>query len=401
MNSENNIDQQPNFINNTTNPEVKFRVNVTYNIKCDTIGILTSSQSHPNYDESENLKAKERFLSYVIKPEELIEELNQKYMEECTKLEIVPVYEPDSSTTKILEKKNNTQKEEVETNQKFKSTKREKYEKIGNKMKQYESVFGDLVLDSTKPFIVRIDGHCFSGFMSCFISPFDQHFQDAMIETTKDIINEYHGITGYTQSDEISILFPPIIIEKEEDKPKTLIFGGRILKITSVISSYGSVRFNYHLLNYIEKWKSEEKYDKIKEKILSGKAHFDGRTFNVEMNDVVDAFKWRSLDCIRNSKTRFAQAEYIKAQLPKKQLYGLSANDTIKLCKEKCGKDWHDCTDQSKYGVFVKKQLIKKKVFDKKKNKEIEVERGDTVSLCYDLETSKDSLTFLMSKYYK
>src|SRR6188508_3073546 len=107
----------------------------------------------------------------------------------------------------------------------MKSRKREKYEVIGDKIKKYENVFGSLHLDETKPFIVRIDGHCFSKFMSCFILPFDAHFQNVMIETTKDIINQFHGITGYTQSDEISILFPPVIT-KEEDKGKTFVFKG-------------------------------------------------------------------------------------------------------------------------------------------------------------------------------
>lgn len=286
----------------------------------------------------------------------------------------------------------------------MKQTKREKYEIIGDKIKKYEAIFGDLKLDPTKPFIIRIDGHCFSKFMKCFLLPFDKYFQDVMIETTKDIINEFHGITGYTQSDEISILFPPVIIDIEKDK-RTFIFGGKISKITSIIASYGSVRFNYYLLKNIEKWKDEKNYNKIKEKILSGTAHFDGRVFNIEMNDVVDYFKWRSCwDCIRNSKQRFG-----KYYLSEKQLHGLSTNDIVKVCKEDkeimkkwngC-KDWNDCTDQSKYGIFIKKQLIKKMVFDKKQNKEIEVDRGDTISLCYDLETSKDPLGFFMSKYHQ
>lgn len=75
----------------------------------------------------------------------------------------------------------------------MKNIKREKYEIIGDKIKKYEEVFGDLHLDPTKPFIIRIDGHCFSKFMSCFLLPFDHIFQDVMIETTKDIINEFHG----------------------------------------------------------------------------------------------------------------------------------------------------------------------------------------------------------------
>lgn len=114
------------------------------------------------------------------------------------------------------------------------------------------------------------------------------------------------------------------------------------------------------------------------------------------MIDIVDYFKWRSCwDCIRNSKQRFG-----RCYLSEKEAHGLSTNNIIKVTLEKFGKNWNECTDQSKYGTFIKKQLVKKKVFDKKINKEVEVTRGDIISLCYDLEESKDPLTFLTSKYY-
>lgn len=36
-----------------------------------------------------------------------------------------------------------------------------------------------------------------------------------MLRTTKDLVNEFQAATGYTQSDEITLIFPP---QYEEDK---------------------------------------------------------------------------------------------------------------------------------------------------------------------------------------
>lgn len=39
--------------------------------------------------------------------------------------------------------------------------------------------------------------------------PFDLNFTNAMILTTMDLITEFSATTGYTHSDEITIIFKP------------------------------------------------------------------------------------------------------------------------------------------------------------------------------------------------
>ncbi len=84
-------------------------------------------------------------------------------------------------------------------------------------MKKYEKA-STLSLDSTKPVIVRIDGHHFSSFTKGWKKPFDERISNSMIKTTEDLLQMYSAATGYTQryqiidvdknSDEITLIFP-------------------------------------------------------------------------------------------------------------------------------------------------------------------------------------------------
>lgn len=59
-----------------------------------------------------------------------------------------------------------------------------------------------------------------------------------MIYTTYDLICKFNCSTGYTHSDEITLIF---------DKNSN-IFEGKVYKIITSISSYCSIRFNYHFI---------------------------------------------------------------------------------------------------------------------------------------------------------
>lgn len=79
----------------------------------------------------------------------------------------------------------------------------------------------------------------------------------AMINATADLVAYFSCTSGFTQSDEITLLFPapvtPEDLELEEKNPnqlkKSAPFNGRVQKITSLAAGYCSVRFNYHLQN--------------------------------------------------------------------------------------------------------------------------------------------------------
>jgi tRNA(His) guanylyltransferase len=57
--------------------------------------------------------------------------------------------------------------------------------------------------------ILRLDGRGFSRFTaSRFEKPFDPRFHDAMVQTAQAVLEELQGLYAYTESDEISVLFP-------------------------------------------------------------------------------------------------------------------------------------------------------------------------------------------------
>ena len=80
-------------------------------------------------------------------------------------------------------------------------------DEFGARMKSYESSETARRVDVQLPIYARIDGRSFSRFTRGMDRPFDQKMTDAMIETTKHLVHETHAKIGYTQSDEISLVW--------------------------------------------------------------------------------------------------------------------------------------------------------------------------------------------------
>ena len=76
------------------------------------------------------------------------------------------------------------------------------------RMKDYEADY-DTKIKSDEFMIVRLDGHKFSKFTKVFKRPFDDIFAKAMEKCTIDLVQEYNAVTGFTGSDEITLVFPP------------------------------------------------------------------------------------------------------------------------------------------------------------------------------------------------
>lgn len=119
--------------------------------------------------------------------------------------------------------------------------------------------------------VIRVDGRSFSNFTynSKFDKPFDLTFHSWMIETTKALVNELGGIYGYTESDEISILFPT-----DWD-----LFNRSVEKLVSISASIASSTFTC---------------------LSSSIVSFDSRLISlVNKSQVVDYFLWRQADATR------------------------------------------------------------------------------------------------------
>ena len=220
----------------------------------------------------------------------------------------------------------------------------------------------------------------------------------AMEKTTMDLLTKFGAVTGFVQSDEITLVFPPIFKEEKNEIINNQIFGGRTQKLTSLSASYASIRFNCWL-NYEFTSSNVEntiKYNEmIKDKI--GRAWFDSRVFGVPTKeDVFNVVCWRYRDTIKNSKSMFAQA-----YCSHKSLLNKNGKEQIEYCLETSGKDWNESEDRFKYGIFVKKEKFLKpiEINGIRQSNEM-VERSRVTSFCKNsFEFSKENVDMLVEKF--
>lgn len=133
---------------------------------------------------------------------------------------------------------------------------------LGKRMKYYETIcLPQDYVPASNPFVLRLDGRAFSKFTKFFKQvaeekhsiPYSPEFKRAMILTTHDLVHEFSAVTGYTHSDEITLVFASAYGETDEKKTGTHFFDGRVSKILSTVASYASVRFDFHINNEFEK----------------------------------------------------------------------------------------------------------------------------------------------------
>eukprot|EP01117_Protostelium_nocturnum_P020826 TRINITY_DN9613_c0_g1_i1.p1 TRINITY_DN9613_c0_g1~~TRINITY_DN9613_c0_g1_i1.p1 ORF type:complete len:324 (-),score=119.17 TRINITY_DN9613_c0_g1_i1:29-925(-) len=257
---------------------------------------------------------------------------------------------------------------------------------LAARMKEYEDKT-DTRLDPNLPFVIRLDGNSFSTFTRGFHKPFDPVLSDAMIATTIDLVEKFGARTGFTASDEISLVFA-----KPENEKATPIFSGRVVKISTLTAGFCSARFNYHLARLCPPEHPR------RERCTSGTAFFDARIFSLP--DGVEVFNnifWRSsYDTIRNSKSMFGQS-----LIHHKHLQGLTGNQIIEKVRSELGKNWEDLDGHSKWGSIVKKERFKKTAKHPKTGEDIEVMRFTTVAKSIHFERySPENEHIIMRKYW-
>lgn len=190
--------------------------------------------------------------------------------------------------------------------------------------------------------LVMCDGRSFSKLIkNHFGKPFDMDFVNMMNETAKYVCENVQGVKiAFVQSDEISFLL-------KDEGEATPFFSNRMCKILSIIASLATAKFNqlmslYHLVIDSDK----DPKDVVSETKL---AQFDCKCWNVPSdNDAFAWFKYRQLDCIKNSKQQAAQT-----YLSHKELLGLNADEQIAKMKEEKGIDWNCYKNGLKYGRII------------------------------------------------
>ena len=148
------------------------------------------------------------------------------------------------------------------------------FDELDKKMRIYEQSLDQIILPELY-LVARLDGRGFTRLTKeiCkFKAPFDETFRDLMVETVKALMDCGFKITyGFTESDEISLLFSP-----DEDA-----FGRKVRKYNSTLAGEASAAFSL---------------------ALGRTATFDCRIVPLpNIEKVQDYFLWRQEDAHRNS----------------------------------------------------------------------------------------------------
>jgi tRNA(His) 5'-end guanylyltransferase len=199
---------------------------------------------------------------------------------------------------------------------------------IGDRMKNLEELATVGRFLPGLPVVARLDGRSFSKFTKGMQRPYDIKMSTIMQETTKYLVQETDAILGYTQSDEISLLF-------REDLP---FFDGKIFKIVSVLTSIATAKFNRLLPDFFP------------EKEM---AQFDCRAWACpNRQEAVNAILWRELDATKNSISMAARHYYSH-----KQLQGKTGKQMQEMLWKK-GINWNDYPDFFKRGTYFRRSKV-------------------------------------------
>lgn len=209
---------------------------------------------------------------------------------------------------------------------------------LGDRMKEYENI-SRIYLPKRTPVIIRLDGKSFHNFTRGFKKPFDDNIADAMIEATKVLMKNIQGAQcAYLQSDEISIL-----VTDYRTFDTQAWFDYNIQKIASISASLLTISFNMSLMML-----------QLKDgKTLDKNALFDSRCFSLSKEEVANYFLWRQQDCIRNSISAVAQANFSTSEI-----YGKNGEEMKAMLLEKGINYDKDILPPFKYGVFIDKEYV-------------------------------------------
>lgn len=209
-------------------------------------------------------------------------------------------------------------------------TKKERADAMGDRLKAYETVETDQRFPPNTLIYARLDGRSFSKFTKGLARPWDGRLSNMMIDVTKSLVKEFNALTGYTQSDEISLIF----LNKYETP---MIFDGKKQKLLSTLAGHASAVFNALLPSCLP-----EKIGKY--------PIFDCRMYPLPSVDAGNAFLWREQDAMRNSVSMLAQYYFSH-----KKLIGKSTVDKIDMLRAQKAVIWDDCPDFFKHGTYIKR----------------------------------------------
>lgn len=206
---------------------------------------------------------------------------------------------------------------------------------LAKRMKYYEHRHATTMMPMV-PVIARIDGRAFSKFTKGLERPYDLRMCDLMINVTKALVNDTNACCGYTQSDEISLVW------HTEDHKSEIFFGGKLQKMVSTSSALATAYFNKMLPDFLP-----EKSECL--------PTFDSRVWEVpSCSEAANYFIWREQDATRNSVSMAVRSFYSHKECHKK-----NSSEMQDMMHEK-GTNWNDYPRHFKRGTYVRRRELER-----------------------------------------
>ena len=202
---------------------------------------------------------------------------------------------------------------------------------LGDRMKSFEKMFTDQKLMPGLPALARLDGKAFHTWTRGLERPYDVQLTKLMVATTLYLCERTNALMGYTQSDEITLVWFPTF-----ESP--MMFDGKVSKLNSVLSSQAARYFNKNVSKYVPKKADQD-------------ADFDCRVWNVPSKvEAANAFVWRELDATRNSVSMAAQAKFSH-----KELQGKNSSEMQDMLWN-VGINWNNYPPFFKRGTYIQRR---------------------------------------------
>ena len=205
-----------------------------------------------------------------------------------------------------------------------------KFEELDDRMRVFETAHDHCVLPGMF-MVARLDGRSFTRLtkeLHAFDAPFDERVRDLMVATTEHVMDcGFRVVYGFTQSDEISLLFHP-----DENA-----FGRKLRKFNSVLAGEASAKFSL---------------------LLGDVAAFDSRISQLPtLGHVLDYFSWRGEDAHRNALNGHCywtlRREGQDPREATQTLAGMSVADKNELLFQRAGVNFNDLPRWQKRGTGI------------------------------------------------
>lgn len=210
---------------------------------------------------------------------------------------------------------------------------------LGDRMKAYEMAEAGRHLMPRLPVLARLDGRCFSRFTQRMARPFERGLATLMLTVTENLVSATGARAGYTQSDEITLLYAA------DSERGEIFFNGRIQKMTSVLAAMCSTFFNQHASEWLQA-----------EHLRGPPQVFDCRVWAVPSPDeAANAFLWREMDATKNSVQMAARCHYSA-----NELFGKSSKE-MQAMLLRSDVNWNDYPSFFKRGTYVLRKRVSRK----------------------------------------